>query len=175
MDPLVVSGLLSLGSKVVNNLFDGQPARRPAPEAFSVEKTTANAAAAATEKSSELAAWLSLNGVHSLQDLGNQLGQIQQQLVQDPAVARFAAQAQGPLSLSVEQGALSLRDASGRQLTLAPDSSAHQLARRLDQLGNLAAAGQAAPGADLVQLAGVLGQGASHQAVWPLGFGTPGA
>jgi len=170
MDPLIVTGLVSLGSRLVNRLMNPPPAQGP--EAFALAgpdgMTQGQAAAQATAGGSELGAWLSLNGVAGTADLPAAAGRLSQQLLADPAVARFASQANGPVSLTYEAGQFSLRDGSGAVLPLAADSPLHQTARRLHQVQALVSASGAMPGVPLPDLANALAREPVATAVWPL-------
>ena len=122
MDPIIASGLISLGKELIDNtlLHPNSPIRAADGKAF--RKSLEQADGVGQNKG--ISAILSQYGVDSVDDLRKLHADLRRQLLDDPALA--SARAEDPEAtihlLRAPDGAYQVSLSNGKTITLSPDS-----------------------------------------------------
>jgi len=157
MNPLLVTGLVAVGQKLIDNLITKHPdAQSPSnpPSGVSFERHLDNSQA--IKPPSELIHFLEAKGIRDGAGFQHTQFQLRQQLFNQPELAHFMAQADRTagfqLTLS-ETGLYTLTDSAGKQITFSPETPAGQLAHRIRQMNHMEAIAEIFPGYGMRDLA----------------------
>lgn len=153
MNPILASGLIGIGEKLVTNLVGSviSPAKSPEGGVPSFESLMKGNAVSG---SGELGTFLSTQGVSSWEDLARVQEQLAAALQNQPGVAeKLAGLKPGtPLNLKITDGNLiTIESPEGTVATLARDSEAGMLANRLHELKSMTSLHEQMPGSTLQQ------------------------
>lgn len=165
MNPLLVTGLIAVGQKLVDNIFTKPPQSTLPTNAAAGSQFEDHLNAQSVQPPSELMTFLNSKGIRSGSDLQNLQFQLRQQLFNHPEFASFMASADrtAGFQLTLEaSGLYTLSDSRGRQITFSEQTSQGQLAKRIAQLQHMDISANAFPGysmQDLTSKAGILPAG----------------
>ena len=157
MNPLLVTGLVAIGQKLIDHMFAGPS---------ETEAAASNASGAAfsnymnpgqaVHRPSELIQFLQNQGIQNGADFHDLQFQLQQQLLNHPELGHYIAGADraGGFQLNVnEAGVYTLSDSQGKHVVFNDDSPLGQLASRIQQLSKMESIAKEFPGYGMRDLA----------------------
>lgn len=154
MNEILATGLISLGSKIYNQLTTPAGAKiqegQKADFAATLNKTQ-------NTQPTELQQYLDKNNLHTTSDIQTHIQHLTRQLVNSEQVIEgmgVAAQPLNDLSLQVQQGdTFGLQTSDGRTHWLVTGSAENSIAKKIHQLSSMLQQSQAMPGTPTQQLA----------------------
>ena len=151
MNPLLVTGAISLGGKIFNSVFRNADASQAAKAGFEQQLDKA----AGTPQESALLAFLKSQGISSFDGLKTLDGQLVEQLKAMPELAdKLSAFGPGDvLNLKIEDNLITIESADGHVATIAADSEAGAIARRIHNLRTMQVEHANQPGKSLTEIA----------------------
>lgn len=171
MNPILATGLIGIGERIVDNLMGFKPSELPA-KAFD----SLLGGSSAAQPAGELSQFLAANQVSDFKELGMMSEQLQSALVNHPDVsAKLSGLAPGAsLSVKITDGNLiTLEGPDGTLATLPKDSEAGQIATKLHQVKGMLEEHKQLPGAELSQLVANMERSPLLNASWVLREGLP--
>lgn len=167
MNPLLVTGLVAVGHKLVDHLMTKQP--EPASSHVQQEgQFDRYLTSQSVQQPSDLIAYLESNKIHAGVDLQALQFQLRQQLFNQPELATFMASADRTAGFQLkleDTGLYTLSDSRGRQITFNDQTKQGQLAKRIGQLSRMESIAETFPGygmRDLAHRAEVRPEGEMH-------------
>ncbi len=152
MNPIIASGLISLGKDLLDNtlLHPNGPIRAADGAAFSKSLEEADGVG----QNNGISAILSQYGVDSIDDLRKIHADLRRQLLDDPALASARVEAPGAAIhlLRTTDGSYQASLSNGKTITLAPDSKVAQTAEAVHRISTFLGQGVSTdrPGAILL-------------------------
>ena len=157
MNPLLVTGLVAIGQKLIDHMFTGpSEPETSASNASGAEFSNYMNSSQAVQRPSELIEFLQNQGVQNGADFHDLQFQLQQQLLNHPELGHYIAGADraGGFQLNVnEAGVYTLSDSQGKHVIFNEDSPLGQLAGRIQQLGIMESIAKEFPGYGMRDLA----------------------
>ncbi|OIO59349.1 MAG: hypothetical protein COZ46_02615 [Verrucomicrobia bacterium CG_4_10_14_3_um_filter_43_23] len=155
MNPLLITGLFSLGKALVNNLSAPKAPEVTPKESFEQAMKVRNSG----KLPNELSTYLMENNVSNVDDINNLKKNLSNELINHPDVQAMISGtgASSAVTLEYRDGYYMLRSEDGKVTTLPMGSDAIKLAKRVQQLNQLGTASGAEEGMPLYDLSEKVG------------------
>jgi len=151
MNPLVISGIVSFGEKIVSNIIKGHTPANKADSPSFTQYLPMNSSV----KEGELVAFLKDNKVQNVSDLQDLTFRLSHQLYNHPELAQKLARLnpEEQLTLTFKDGSYSIDSSKGQIAAIRPDSELGKLARQVHQLKSITELSQKTSFSNVYQLA----------------------